>query len=241
MSEHNERQWRSFEPFEVIGIIIPGAILLYGCTLLAPGLREGLQVRDLSLGDFGMTLILAFGCGHLLQAFGNAIDRVWWELRDGQPSDWLRTRKRALLTEDQRQRVLEAMVELDILASPEAVDALPRGAWMSVVRELYSYLFAQGKTVRIDSFFRTYVLFRGLVAVLVALLGIELFAGGGVSALAVVPLVGGIVFALQRMSRFNVHYSKELFLTFLNLQRLGSKGSTRPPSEVAAGEAPKAA
>ncbi len=68
------------EAYEFAGIIAPGAVTIFGLSRIYPEI--GLLVKDdkISFGEFGLLLILAYVAGHLIQALGNLIEKIWWRL-----------------------------------------------------------------------------------------------------------------------------------------------------------------
>ena len=59
-----------FDPYDVVAIIIPGIIVVLTVSNIFPGIVPGLD-GAVTVGDLGITLILSFIAGHLLQAIGN--------------------------------------------------------------------------------------------------------------------------------------------------------------------------
>jgi len=66
---------RDFDFYEFVGILIPGATLVFGAALLnlvdLPFVRTK---ESLSFGDLGATVVLSYVAGHLIQGIGN-----WFE------------------------------------------------------------------------------------------------------------------------------------------------------------------
>jgi hypothetical protein len=58
--------------YEYSGIVCPGIILIVGLAFLFPQYMQVLE--SLSIGAFGLILILAFCTGHILSAIGNIIE-----------------------------------------------------------------------------------------------------------------------------------------------------------------------
>jgi len=76
-----------FDAYEIIGVITPGSILLFGLALVFPDLKALFFAEGFSLGDLGLFLVLSFVAGHLIQAVGNLIESiVWWPL-GGMPTE----------------------------------------------------------------------------------------------------------------------------------------------------------
>ena len=93
-----------FDPYEYIGVIIPGSVLVVAVSLLFPDLAPLIE-KSLSLGDLGLILVLSFVAGHLLQAGGNIYERGVWMPAGGMPTSWAAKTKTQLLNGDQLERL----------------------------------------------------------------------------------------------------------------------------------------
>lgn len=207
---------KTFDFYEFVGILLPGTVAVVGILLLYPGLQEYLPTRELSIGGFGLLVILAYVAGHLFQAAGNLLERVWWRLWGGMPTDWVWRRKRHLLTsaqmkslEDQLEMKLQLSAHID-LRNTVASD------WPALTRQVYAAVSTQGKAGRIDTFNGNYGLNRGLAAVLLPLAVWMLVAklSSWEVALGLIVASGA---AIYRMHQFGRRYAQELFVQFLQL------------------------
>src|SRR5258706_15397682 len=91
---------KNFDPYEFTSLILPGAIILYGLSLLFPELKLIVQNKDFTVGDLGLFVILSYAAGHIIQGVGNIIEWVWWKI-SGKPTDWIRIGKGDLLSSAQ--------------------------------------------------------------------------------------------------------------------------------------------
>ena len=64
---------KSLTFYEFAGIVLPGTIVLFGVSILFPNLKNILFNNSLSVGDFGLVLILAYTTGQVIQAIGNFV------------------------------------------------------------------------------------------------------------------------------------------------------------------------
>lgn len=208
---------RQFEFYEFVGVLAPGAFLLYGLSLLFPQAGPIVQGKEVTFGDLGIFVLLAYVAGQLIQALGNAIEWTWWRAWNGWPSDWPRSDKHHLLSVPQREQLLGKVRNL--LALPAEADPfqLPPRDWMAVVREIDATIQAAGRSKRVEAFNGNYGLNRGLVASLAALLALTLAVHGVSGWKADLLLSAGTAIALFRMHRFGRHYARELFVQFLSL------------------------
>lgn len=199
-----------FDSYEYISVIVPGFVVLIAASHVYPAILPVLKT-NLTLGDLGVALIIAFVTGHLLQAVGNLLETIIWKFKGGMPTRWATKPKTTLLTAAQLSR-LGKKLETDFssdLASLEN-DRAP-------VREIYLRLQKAEKSEMIDKFNRNYGLMRGIaVAFIISTIIIFLhdpFNWKGALGLATLSAI-----ALYRMIRFGIYYARELYVEYLNLE-----------------------
>jgi hypothetical protein len=199
---------RTFDFYEYAGFIIPGSVIIMAVLWLFPESRALLSKEGVTLGEFGLFVIIAYASGQLVQALGNYLEWAWWRLSGGMPAG--RILSGALLTAEQHRRLLDALQPALGGAEPGKLSATDSRA---VVREVYAEVLAAGKAARVDTFNGSYGLMRGLAAAFVVLFVLALVTGKGVVVLG--TLVVLFLLALHRMHRYSQHYATELFTQFL--------------------------
>lgn len=60
--------------YEYSGIICPGSVFLVGCFLIFSDIAKALL--DMSIGDFGVFIIIAFCTGHMIQGIANLFEDI---------------------------------------------------------------------------------------------------------------------------------------------------------------------
>ncbi|HEY4135672.1 MAG TPA: hypothetical protein VGO34_10705 [Alphaproteobacteria bacterium] len=201
-----------FDPYEYIGVIVPGSVAIFGTIYLYPDVKAMFGGNDFNVGGLGLFLIASLVVGHLIQGIGNLMEMAWWRAHGGMPSDWLLKNNQKLVSETQKQRLL------DLCSQHMKIDcgALTTRQWYPAVREMYSVLESAGRAKRVDAFNRTYGLLRGISA------GCLVFAA---LAAATAPerhelWIGGLVVAIiafYRMQRFGKRYAREIFVAYLGM------------------------
>lgn len=204
---------KSFDPYEVIGIITPGTVLTLLFASEAPVFRSLLGKDGLSIGDFGLFVLIAFVFGHLLQTLGNMLEFVVWPIA-GLPTNRVRTDDQTMLTPAQRntlQARVSAMegVEIDIAV----VDG---DVWRAITTRAYARVLVAGRSQRIDISNRTYGLCRGLTAAILICLAWYFYAHQNQHEVIVI-LLAMLGTAVWRMRRAGLHYARALFLAFIDL------------------------
>ena len=206
---------RQFDLYEFIGYIVPGIILLVGIAYLLVGSEKIASLLSVSVSEFGIVIVLAYATGQLLQTLGNVLEKLWWKLPGGMPTDWIRSGKHDLLTQSQIVRIEQKIAQMHKDDSFKIADSTSK-QWFSITREIYAAVSHAGHNIRIDTFNGHYGLCRGMATGIIMLL---------VMGLVIQPInwlmiaVMGILFMLSiyRMHQFGVYYGRELFVQFLNL------------------------
>lgn len=204
---------KSFDAYEVIGIITPGVVVALVLVVEWPSFRSILGEKGLSVGDFGLFVLVAFVLGHLVQALGNMIEPAVW-LFLGRPTDQVRSPKQTLITQAQRGAVIKAIgvmekVSVDIAKVDQAY-------WQAVTTRVSGRLKAAGRSGTIDVANRTYSLSRGLVASLLGCLAWYLMFHRD-QPQVIVGLVIASAAAVYRMRRAGIHYARYLYIGFIDL------------------------
>lgn len=204
---------KSFDAYEVIGVITPGAVVTLMMALHWPEFRDLLGLEGLSVGGLGIFVIAAFVTGHLVQALGNVIDIALWAL-PGMPTAWVRRPAQTLLSADQRIQLQEKVTAMEQGAAEIA--SLDRTAWRAITVRLYSRVQAAGRAGRIDGCNRTYGLSRGLTAAfLICGVWLTLDARGWTPEAGLA--FGLALVALYRMIRSSIQYARALLVVAIDL------------------------
>jgi hypothetical protein len=204
--------------YEQVGIVIPGSVLLFGLVLHYPTVHEVIGKDGVTLGQFGIFLLLSYAAGHLIAAVGNAGESTLWKLTDGMPTDWIVKTEQPLLSAPQVDLV-EQKVRSRLGVVIDNVRGLDTKVWFPISRQIYADVMKNGKVERIDAFNGNYGLNRGLAAATFVLACVSVVNGkwGMMFGLLVVSAI----FA-YRAYRFGVHYARELYLQFLVLNEPGA-------------------
>lgn len=208
---------KKFDFYEFTGILAPGAVVVYGLARIYPELGILVHDEQVTFGEFGLLLILAYVAGHLSQSVGNLIECVWWKCACGWPSDWVRTRKHDILSVAQWNILPCRIRELLKIECSDDLNTVSVKDWKAITRQVYAVVRKAGCADRIDIFNGNYGMFRGVAAsifVVMAAAWIDLETHNWrlYGVLAVM-----LCLALLRMNRFCVHYTRELFIQFLNI------------------------
>jgi hypothetical protein len=243
---------KTFDFYEFAGILVPGAVLLFGLVQLIPGLAAALGGKELVVGNLGPFVVLSYAAGHIVQALGTLIEPRLWALRwwgGALPTDriWgdVKTGKGGVLSPPQIATLAAQLQPKLGLTTPLDPSTLNKSAWPGLTRQVYAAVAASNRASRVDIFNGTYGMMRGLACSLLILLAVI----AGHILIALIPFVhsgvpGGtilrlaaidvvlllmVLLILYRMYRFGLYYGRELFVQFLQLP-LHSADTTTPPT-----------
>jgi hypothetical protein len=199
--------------YEQVGIVIPGSLFMVGLLFYIPALNTLVAKDGVTLGQFGIFLLLSYAAGHFIAALGNVLESALWRSFGGMPSDWLTRQKPSLLSR-QQIAALETKVASRFGVNIGKLPGMDRKVWWPISRQVYADVAKNGKVERIDTFNGNYGLNRGLSAACVALAIVAATRAQWYVVIGFLALA--IVFA-YRAYRFGVHYARELYLQFLVL------------------------
>jgi len=213
---------KKFDFYEFTGILIPGVVILYTVSMIIPELSFLAHNQAVSVGDLGLFVVLSYVAGHLIQAFGNILEQIFWSLNCGIPSDWPRTRKKFLLTDDQTAKLETRTQKLLDLDPSTTISTLSKREWSAITRQIYAVVQSANKSQRIDTFNGNYGMFRGIGSAFLLCSVLSLFTlPQGWKVLVVFLACAALSF--YRMHRFGVHYARELFVQFLQIGSVSQK------------------
>jgi len=205
--------------YEQVGIVIPGAALMFGLVLYSPVLQSVLTKEGVTVGELGIFLLLSYAAGHLVAAVGNAGEAPFWWMLGGIPSDWVTRTEPQLLSAPQID-LLESKVSKRLNVKIERIRGLDRKLWSPISRQIYADVAKNGKPDRIDTFNGNYGLNRGLAAASFILACVSAALNHWSISLGLLVLSAVYVY---RAYRFAISYARELYLQFLVLSDMESK------------------
>lgn len=209
---------RKFDFYEFVGILTPGVLVLFGLSRICPAIWLSPIEQKLGFGEFGLLLILAYCAGHLVQAFGNLIEKPYWNCFGGWPSDWVRTGKRHILAQNQKKQLPARIRDVLRITCPTEIHEFSNSDWKALTRQMYVAVRRVGQAERLDIFNGNYSMFRGIAAGLIVLLIAVSLDGKSHAWPIFMALPALVILALYRMHRFAVYYSIELFVQFVSIQ-----------------------
>lgn len=228
MDAEPRKAWTIFDPYDYIGMISPGAVLLLAIMFFYPDLNSNFPGNgEFGVAALGLFVIAAFSIGHILLAIGESIEWLLWCV-SGMPTDWV-LKKECTLLGWIRRRGLEIPRNKPQLISPEQrrrlatslqnpplneiLDDLSPRDWEAVTRELYATVKMANGTDRVDGFNRTRAFYAGLgvaLSIIAVLAGVNRCQCWAVVSLSAIALI-----AFVRMRYFGKLYGRELLVTYL--------------------------
>lgn len=202
-----------FDTYEFIGVITPGAVTALLLVVESRELRRLLGDNGMSIGDFGLFVVIAFVLGHLVQSVGNLIEPIVWPV-SGLPTNRLRHKKQKLISDQQQRMLIDRVAAMEGAETP--LENYDRTAWGAVMYRAYSRVRNAGRSARIDVANRSYGLFRGLsaaFAIAVVWSGLIEREDPMLFVLFVLMLLASV----SRMRRSGSQYARALALEFIDL------------------------
>ena len=202
------------DAYELIDVVAPGSVLLFGAMLLFPAVRASFGLEGIELGGFGLFVILSFVAGHLVQAVGNLVETLIWLPFGDMPTSWVLRPGQRLLDATQLERLRQACSREFGIESGR----LDARSWSSVTREIYSAVKARGTTERVDAFNRTYGFMRGIGSAFLVLSAVVVWYDRRAWGWALAgSATAGLAFF--RMVRFGERYGREVLVEFIRISR----------------------
>ena len=205
--------------YEQVGIVIPGAVFLFGLLLFFPVLQTVLTKDGVTVGELGIFVLLSYAAGHLIAAVGNAAESFLWGLVGGMPSGWVTRTPTSLLSGPQID-LIEKKVQTRLGITVGKIRGLDPKIWWPISRQIYADVAKNGRAERVDTFNGNYGLNRGLAAASFALACIAASQMKWSIALGLLVLTAVYDY---RAYRFGIHYARELYLQFLMLNETNSQ------------------
>lgn len=205
-----------FDAYEVTGVIVPGSILAGMAAMEVSEFRLLLGTDAASLGGLGLFIIAAFVLGHLVQAFGNLIERFVWFFGEW-PTDGVRSKDQRLLSSDQQDQLQTLIGKME--GRERRLEEYSSKDWNAVTARIASKLRNASLSAQVDVANRNYGLFRGITASLILVIAWNI-ALSETNITLVTVLAVALTAAVLRMRRFGRLYARNLFLSFLNCESI---------------------
>jgi len=198
---------KEFSFYEFVGILVPGATLLFFIELIIEVDFEKAIIDFSKIGESFVFLVIAYGMGHILQALGNVYESMFWKIIGGMPTQWL--------TKGNRFRINLFDLEQTEKIKTKIFQQFGEKSGKDYGRDVYNWLSLKEKVTekRIDIFNANYSLLRGLTVTFYLLSLIVLFFIGW--KLILIPFILGFL-SNYRMFRFAKLYAEEIFRSYLN-------------------------
>lgn len=206
-----------FELYEILALILPGSVLLFGISKLFPELTLFTFDENFSAGAFGVFALIAYATGHIVQVLGGGIELIWRRVR-GEPMEWIQEGKKQLILNNQTKD-LEGKIATRLGISSENFNLtnLTRKEWLNMIKQMQIAVEIAGRTGRLDKFQAVYMMCRGLIASLLVLALASAFTISANYWYIPYMLLTFAVVLCYRMSRFERSSVRELFVQFLQL------------------------
>ena len=213
----DRNQTQLFEFYELLALILPGSVLLFGLSKLFPNLMLFSLDKDFSAGAFGVFIIISYAVGHLVQVLGGGIEFFWRKIR-GNPTAWIDAGKRQLIFDNQTTELEERLAKkLGIPREAFHLHELTRRQWLNAIKQMQIAIEVSGYTGRLEKFQAIYMMCRGLIAALIILAISSAFVVTWDYWFVPYTLLAFSGILLYRMNKFERASIRELVIQFLQL------------------------
>lgn len=210
----------SFDQFEIVAYLAPGAIVLIAYAAIWP-------ITKPPYGDATIAVaftVASYAVGRIVGAVAAALQAMLFRQRGpralgGRPSGgWLLDR----LAEDQIERFIILLQTRLVRTIPkEGIGALQTREWNTISRQIYVDVGANSGASRVDIFNRLFNFYRGLgmsVVVIACMIFARALQVHNWSLLTYVAIPGALALVcISQMRSFNRLYTSELLQRFLLL------------------------
>jgi hypothetical protein len=221
---------KSFDAYEIIGVITPGTVVALMLAMEWPAFRSLLGDKGLSVGDVGLFVLVAYVLGHLIQAVGNVVEAIVW-FPSGLPTNWVRNADQNLVTAEQRAALGAAVAKME--GAKQDIANINRRHWLAITTRAYGRLRMAGHPYRVDIANRAYGLSRGLAAALLVLL-VWLGFANRYDYPVLVILGAAFCASIWRMRRAGIQYARTLVLDFIDMSQPTGSPWTHPRGRTTA-------
>lgn len=218
--QYIETGMKDWNVYDILGVIAPGSVLTVACLLLNAGAAKVILDSDLSVGGLGLFALISYVAGNLVQAVANLLEKRYWRLRGGWPTDRATLLRRGVLVPSDFS-LLEGKIIQAGLGPSEIAGTLENcnsKTWDSLKGRIYSWLKGKEMTGRVDSFNAQYGLNRGLAVGFLTGLFLTILYHGWCEWRTSLVLLLATAACLFRMEKFGHYYANELYSQFFGVE-----------------------
>jgi hypothetical protein len=213
---------KEFSFYEFVGVISPGIVFLLIIEKTIPLGSNDFNISEISVGGFGLVVIVAYFVGHLIQSIGNLLEKIWWMFFGGMPTSWIvKHDSCGYLSKCQVDALDLKILSVLNLKTQSPLVNYDSKEWFAITRQIYAAVKQEGASERLDIFNGNYGFFRGIAASLLTGVLILVILNGITEWRSILIVTIFFFLALARMHRFGKHYARELFVQFLQIKEHG--------------------
>lgn len=201
--------------YDILGVLAPGAVVTVGIITLFPEAAAVLANKNFTVGEFGIVLLVSYVVGNLVAGLGNFLERAYWRMRGGDPTDCAIKKDGMLIHPREHQALQEKLQAKQLIRTDEHLADLHPRDWKGITRRMYLELENRKATRRIELFNAQYGMNRGIAAGFIVLVALVAFHAGLAAWRIELILAVCTALACYRMERFSRYYTGELLRGYL--------------------------
>jgi|HubBroStandDraft_4_1064222.scaffolds.fasta_scaffold36770_2 hypothetical protein len=204
---------KQFDLYDILGFLAPGTITILGVLHYYPQKFTFLRSTNLSVGEFGAVVLLAYIAGNLVAGVSTLLAK--WNLFGGFPTNEIKCDNATIISHDEFGALEKALREKNILKPEQSIKTLPEDEWYAATRKIHSYLDARGLTRRVEMFNAKFGMNRNLVVAFLLLIPISMWKVGLADWKIDIVLGACAGCAIYRLREFAILYAQTLIRVFL--------------------------
>ena len=201
---------KDFDFYEIIAVLAPGIVLVFGVLLLCPDTTQILDIiKNISLGGTALGLVIVYIIGQYVQFIGHYIEKLFWLFFKGMPSTWI-VKKDKLIKGCQYDEIIEHIKKDGFDIHQKDFDFHALHHWLRNN--------ANDNNRKLYIMNSQYGMFRGLVCVWLLLIIAKTtmwILGVRSNNFMFYILVTLLIISLSRMKHFGEYYARELYHKYL--------------------------
>ena len=206
---------KQFTLYDIVGVLAPGTVIVVGIGMLYPEVAGALVHNNLSGGELGLVVLLAYVAGNIVAGLSNILEWPYWALFGGPHTVRAQRDDGKVLGGGEYERLQEKLHETGILDNARAIADLSAKEWWGTTRQIHAFLEGRKLTNRVEVFNAQFGMNRGIATAFLIILATTVARFGTRPWRIELLLAACAVVSLYQMHKFSPHYAQNLFRAFL--------------------------
>jgi hypothetical protein len=206
---------KQFSLYDVVGVLAPGTVIVVGAGLLYPQVAGTLIHGNLSGGELGLVILLAYIVGNIVAGVSNMLEWPYWAFFGGPHTVRAQKSDGKILSASEYKRLQAKLHETGMLDNSKAIGNLSAKEWWDTTRQIHAFLAGRKLTNRVELFNAQFGMNRGIATAFLIILATTIVRFGTRPWKVELLLAASAAVSLYQMHKFSRHYAQNLFRAFL--------------------------